>query len=73
MTEIGKMSDPDPRPAFGFPVGPWHDWFAWRPVRTYDNRFCWFLTIRRRRIQRHDYLAGPGQDAWWQYHCEVSP
>lgn len=64
------MADPDPQLRFGFPVGPWHDHFAWFLIRTYDDRLVWLRRVRRRRIQKHFYLDG-GPDSWWQYHCEV--
>jgi hypothetical protein len=63
------MSDPNPKMMFGDPVGPWHDWFAWFPIQTYDQRFAWFRWVRRRSIQKHQYLRG-GADFWWQYHVE---
>lgn len=56
----------DPRPAFGDPVGPWRSWFAWKPVRTFDGVWMWLRRVKRRRIQKHDYLPG-GPDFWWQY------
>ena len=55
-------------PLFGDPIGPWHEWFAWRPVRTYDHRLAWMTTVKRRRIQGHEYLShGAALDQWWQY------
>lgn len=33
------MSEPNPKMMFTDPVGPWHWWFAWHPVRTFDQRF----------------------------------
>lgn len=53
-------------PAFMFmdPIGPWHDWFAWRPVRTYDERWVWLRTVRRRRFQTKAYLDGPLSSRW---------
>lgn len=56
----------DPAPRFGFPIGDWHNWFAWKPVQTYDNQFVWLKTVKRRCIQKHDYLFG-GPDFWFQY------
>jgi hypothetical protein len=53
-------------PCFGAPVGPWHRWFAWRPVRTFDMRLVWLRWVGRRCIQKHDYITGGG-DFWWQY------
>ncbi len=60
-----------PEPRFGHPVSPWHWWFAWHPVWTWDHRLVWLRRIQRRVIQTHDYLSacrGPGW--WWQYHWE---
>lgn len=59
----------DPMPRFGFPCGDWHRWFAWKPVRSYDNRLAWLRFISRRCIQKHDYLFG-GADFWFQYSIE---
>jgi hypothetical protein len=53
-------------PAIGFPLGPYHEWFAWRPVQTYDRGYVWMRYVWRRRIQKHDYLDGPDM-RWWQY------
>jgi hypothetical protein len=53
-------------PLFGDPVGPWHSWFAWWPVRSFDNRIIWLRFCSRRCIQKHQYLDG-GSDFWWQY------
>ncbi len=55
-----------PLPRFGFPIGPWRPWFAWRPVTTFDGVRLWLRPVARRRIQLHDYLTG-GPDQWWQY------
>lgn len=63
------MSDPNPKMMFGDPIGPWHDWFAWFPIRTYDQRFAWFRWVRRQSVQKHQYLTG-GADFWWRYHIE---
>ena len=59
-----------PSPLFGDPVSPWHFWFAWRPVFTWDRRFVWLHRIHRRLIQKHQYLSTGGNDQWWQYHFE---
>lgn len=58
--------DADPKMMFTDPVGPWHWWFAWRPVQTYDQRFLWLRWCRRRWMQKHQYLQG-GPDFSWQY------
>jgi hypothetical protein len=62
-------TEPNPQPLFGFPMGPWHDHFAWWPVRTYDGRLVWLKWVRRRGIQKLQHLDG-GDDQWFQYHCE---
>jgi len=54
---------------FGSPIGPWHKWFAWRPVFTYDRRFVWMKTVWRQAIQKHDYLDG-GRDFWFRFSIE---
>jgi len=54
---------------FGDPIAPWHLWFAWRPVKTWDGRWCWFSVTKRRMIQSHDYLSGPSM-RWWEYEIE---
>lgn len=64
-----EAREPNPQMMFMFPIGPWHDWFAWFPVRTYDHRWAWLRSIRRRRLQTHDYLDGP-MSCCWQYHRE---
>ena len=60
------MSDENPAAYFFEPIGRWHDWFAWFPIRTYDNRLVWLERVRRRRLQKHWYLHG-GPDQIWQY------
>jgi hypothetical protein len=53
---------------FGDPVAPWHRWFAWWPVDTFDRGWRWLCVVERRRIQKHWHLDGP--DArWWQYRA----
>lgn len=66
-----RQTEPNPRHVFFDAVGPWHDWFAWYPIRTYDYRLCWMRFVRRRRLQKHYWLHG-GPDHAWQYHCEDS-
>jgi hypothetical protein len=56
----------DPTPFFGLPVGDWHAWFAWKPVRTFDGRLCWLRWVKRRYIQKHACLSG-GPNFWWQF------
>jgi len=62
-----KISDPTHKPLFGAPVSPWHWWFAWYPVKTWDGRYCWLVPVMRRRIQKHNYLDG-GPNDWMEYH-----
>jgi len=57
-------------PLYGCPVAGWHRWWAWRPVRTYDGRWSWLITVDRRLIQKHQHLDGGG-DFWWQYRRAV--
>jgi len=53
-------------PIFGFPGGPWHRWFAWHPVETYDGGWQWLRFIERRRIHKKPHLDGSPY-RWWQY------
>ena len=57
---------PNPKMMFTSPVGEWHRWFAWKPVRTYDQRLVWLRIVGRRCMQKHQYLQG-GPDFSWQY------
>ena len=57
---------------FGEPIAPWHYWFAWHPIRTWDGRWVWLRKVQRRLIQRHQYIDHEGDDQWWQYHRESS-
>lgn len=61
-----RVKVPDPKPMFGFPIGPWHDYFAWWPVKTYDNRTIWFQWVKRRCIQANDWID-TRQEHWFQY------
>ena len=60
---------PDPMPTFGRPIGPWHRWFAWRPVNTVDRGWRWLIPTWRRRFQPHAYLDGPTFE-WFLYVVE---
>lgn len=31
-------------------IGPWHEWFAWRPVDTYLYGWKWLCTVKRARL-----------------------
>ncbi|MGJ4084341.1 hypothetical protein [Corynebacterium macclintockiae] len=31
-------------------TGPWHRWFAWRPVRTEQHGWRWLRTVERRQL-----------------------
>lgn len=56
-------------PVFKFAdrISPWHTWFAWYPVRTYDGRWRWLKRLRRARMQNHDYLSFVALEQWWAY------
>jgi hypothetical protein len=58
--------DDIPNPLFGVPVAPWHMWFAWRPVRTWDGQIIWMRWVWRRWIQKKLHLIG-ATTMWWQY------
>ena len=62
------MDDPY-TPMFGYPIGPWFRWFAWRPVRTEDRGWRWGRRVWRRRCQGKDFLPGPTIQ-WFQSVCE---
>ena len=57
------------KPMFGEPLADWHEWFAWYPVRTWDMRWTWLQTVKRRAIQKHLYLDGPPD--WWFEHERI--
>lgn len=38
--------------------GPWHEWFAWRPVKTDWHGWKWLKTLERRMWR------GGGFDGW---------
>ena len=48
---------------FGF-YGPAHKWFAWFPVKTWDNRWVWGETINRRRVFKKTHIDGPDWQFW---------
>lgn len=65
---MGAVTLPgDHKPKFGFPVGPWHVWFAWHPVWTWDGRLTWLRTVKRRLIQKHDHMPTECPCDWWEY------
>lgn len=43
-------------------VMPWHNWFAWRPVRTVGGERVWFKKIYRRQI-----VSYVDMDDWFHY------
>jgi hypothetical protein len=61
------VDTPGHKPMFGYPVGPWHWWFAWYPVRTWDGRMTWLRKVKRRLVQKNLHLSGPPAD-WFEYH-----
>lgn len=56
-------AEPNPQPFFGDAVGPWHDHFAWLPIRTYEQQLVWLRWVRRRSVRG-------GTAIWFQYHAE---
>jgi len=53
-------------PAFGYPVAPWHRWFAWRPVKTVDRGWVWGRMTWKRIIHKKASLPGPNY-TYFQY------
>lgn len=41
-------------------VSVWHDWFAWRPIRTGNRQCVWLETVKRIRVDG-------GYNGWWDY------
>lgn len=37
----------------------WHPWFAWRPVKTEDERLAWMIWVERRYPDKHKHFD------WW--------
>lgn len=65
------MTAETPSPLFYNAIGPWHRWFAWRPVDTVTHGWIWLRVVERRRIQLKLSLPGPiRQD--WQYRKETA-
>lgn len=58
-------------PEFGFPIAPWHRWFAWRPVETLDRGVQWMRPLWRRRIHIYAHLDMRSGNAWWQYAIDI--
>ena len=48
--------------------GPWHAWFAWRPVWTRYHGWQWGCMLRRRRWWAP--LGVPGAHEGWEYDYE---
>jgi len=55
----------------------WHKWFAWYPVRAYENSFltpkewCWcWMEIILRKGEFHQY--GKGYYPWWTWQYFVN-
>lgn len=45
-------------------VSDWHKWFAWRPVRTVDNKRVWLKTVYKREFSSHSFA---GSRYWTEY------
>lgn len=50
-------------------VGPWHRWFAWRPVNTVTHGWRWLRYVERQRVQSKVSLPGP-LVSFWDYRTE---
>jgi hypothetical protein len=59
-------------PLFGDPIGPWRPWFAWFPVRTFDDEWVWLRRILRKRYQKKVHLPG-ALTHWWEYARHGEP
>lgn len=53
-------------PYFGNVISDWHRWFTWFPVQTFDGRWRFLRSCRRRRVQLKPHLDR-GLSQWWQY------
>jgi len=51
---------------FANPIGQWHWWFAWLPVKTWDGRWVWLKKIQRRLMQTKDFDFFPS-DQFFEY------
>lgn len=58
---------------FGYPVGPVHRWFAWRPVRLWYGRWVWLKTVYRARVTKREYLHGPDWQFWTYSDAQADP
>ena len=56
----------DVAPEFGVAIGPWHEWFAWRPVETHDYGWTWMRWGWRQRYMKKPHLDRPDM-RWWFY------
>lgn len=52
-------------------VTQWAEWFAWRPVKTYDDRWVWLRKVKRARIRGWVTEDSVWQHVgyWWVYHA----
>ena len=62
-----EVNPPKHRPMFSQYASPWHKWFAWRPVTTWDGRLVWLKVVYRRRIFPSLLIEGCA-DPWMEYH-----
>lgn len=44
--------------------GPWHRWYAWRPVQTEQHGWRWLRTVQRARYYFPDWLHGAPGPIW---------
>jgi hypothetical protein len=45
-------------------VAPWHYWFAWFPVKTWDGRLAWLSFVKRQRYHTNPWLDGCYFQKW---------
>ena len=53
--------------AFGYAL-PTFNWFAWRPVKTWNGQWAWLRKVQCSRVVKHDYLDGPDWEFWSYAH-----
>lgn len=53
--------------AFANYKGPVEDWFAWKPVKLWNDRWVWLVWVKRRYAVVHLYLDPHGGEAFPVY------